>query len=258
MANPKFVEDPNMPLRDAGGIPFDPKTLGDGEIIRATKQITSEQGLTQFRMTMPSGREIESEWLREDQLKRALLPWIETIRAELQSDADEVRAKARRESEERKLRQQPKAPVLVSPSGGALTAEPELPDVLPTSRTLPSRSTTPVAVPSSTASTAAADSLSSPYEFARKGYEAAKAAERFWANEAEKATAAWIKANEDLLKWQNILAAVGEPKEVAIEQDTGIRDTNSAGSGNKPRRGRPAGSRNKPKVDPGAVVQSGN
>lgn len=221
--------------------PADARTVGDGDIIQATRQNTNPSGLTQFEITLPSGRRIESEWLREDQLKKALLPWIETIKAEMQADAEEVRAIARRAAVERS---KPKAgPILVSPSGDALTAELDVPPLGTPLPRLPSTSST-AAAPTS------ASAANDPAAFARQGLEAAKQAERYWANEANKAAESWTKASQDLDKWERILAALGGQE--ASNEDS--NSSNNSGSSNPVsgsdvrRRGRPAGSKNKPKL----------
>lgn len=238
MANPKFIEDPNMTLRPAAGIPFDPKTLGDGEIIRATKQITNEHGLTQFRMTMPSGREIESEWLREEQLKKALLPWIATIRAELQSDADEVRAQARRVADAQKAS---KAPVLVSPLGDALTAEPSVPV-----RTAATTGTRPA--PSIPTSVAPSSFSLDPSEFISSSLARARQELDDAAEAARDALVRHKAAAENLDKWMKLAEAM-TPND-STKGDTQHASNSGSASGiasDSRRRGRPPGSKNRPK-----------
>lgn len=229
--------------------PADARTIGDGDIIQATRQNTNPSGLTQFEITLPSGRRIESEWLREDQLKKALLPWIETIKAEMQADADEVRAQARRAAVERKASSS-MAPTLVSPSGDALTAEPAVSAVGTTSIPAPRTSSTPaVATPRSGAGNL------DPREFLRQAVDNARREARETEALAQEAMSRWQQASANLKEWATLLEAMS-PKE---SNETSRNDSgSSSGIGSDIRtravikRGRPAGSKNRPK--PGTDV----
>lgn len=228
-------------VKPVGSI-FDPRTLGDGDIIGSTRQVTAPSGLTQFQITLPSGREVESEWLREDQLKKALLPWIETIKQELQADADEVRAKARRAAAERTTQ---KDSVLVSPSGDALTAgrgavSPPLSGKPPTKQPL---ATSTTAAPSSSLSLDPSDFIRESVVRASDELQDAELA-------AAEAMQRVIEARNNYDKWTKLAEAMGTDEKSNLSDGGGVNPVVSGANGLSKKRGRPPGSRNKPKQLP--------
>src|ERR1700745_3723849 len=94
----------------------------DGEIINNTVQNRNEKGHIQFETTLPSGRKVTSEWLNEDQVKKALAPWLDAIKGQLALDKEELEAERRRAAAKMPKR---KAQTLIDPDGDALIAEPE-------------------------------------------------------------------------------------------------------------------------------------
>lgn len=70
--------------------------INDGTILNATKQSTDARGNVQFRVTLPSGREIHSEWIKSDQRKQAMMAWLEKVKEQITSDVQDLQ-RAKRE-----------------------------------------------------------------------------------------------------------------------------------------------------------------
>lgn len=231
------------------------KDINDSDIIDQTLQTRNEAGThTQFKIKLPSGRELESEWLNEDNLKKAIWPWVETVRQHMVMDADEIRAIARRKAAEQKRA----APALVSVSGDVLTAEPapSLPSMF--AAQIPQTFTTNVAPSSSSPPTAA---NSSPDLFARSGLDLARKDAEYWQGVAQGAMAKWQEASANVEKWERILSAMtgssGFNGQSTESKQVGNSSASSAQPGNGSRRGRKPGSKNKPKSSPATGTQQG-
>lgn len=70
--------------------------INDTQILNATTQRKDARGLTQFLFKLPSGVEINSEWIPDDHLKQALRLWVDAVRSRIVEDAAaERRAKAK-------------------------------------------------------------------------------------------------------------------------------------------------------------------
>lgn len=63
------------------------KDFDDAAIMQATTQEPGDKDTFRLRLKLPlSGRELTSEWIRQDQRRQALFAWVETVRSEAQSD----------------------------------------------------------------------------------------------------------------------------------------------------------------------------
>lgn len=65
--------------------------LNDGNILNATEQKTSENGAIQFSVVLPSGHRIESEWIPQEQRKKALMLWLDAVKQAVVNDAARMR-----------------------------------------------------------------------------------------------------------------------------------------------------------------------
>ncbi len=81
--------------------------VSDADIIGKTTFEQNEQGHTKFKYTLPSGRVVESEWLNDDQRKKAREAWLSVVCDQIGLDREEQRAKDKRVVEERKLKETP-------------------------------------------------------------------------------------------------------------------------------------------------------
>src|SRR5690348_1917385 len=71
--------------------------IQDAEILKISKQETNDAGnRIRFLATLPSGREIHSEWLDPGQRREAMKAWLGAVRAEIVADEEETRLKAKR------------------------------------------------------------------------------------------------------------------------------------------------------------------
>lgn len=60
----------------------------DSQILGATIQQTDTEGKIRYRTSLPSGREIMSEWMRPGDLSgKAVIRWCEFVRQEIDSDS---------------------------------------------------------------------------------------------------------------------------------------------------------------------------
>ena len=67
---------------------LEPSDVNDGAILNGTRQEAGPGESTRFRITLPSGREVVSEWIAPENIKKALLMWCETIRQQVAADAN--------------------------------------------------------------------------------------------------------------------------------------------------------------------------
>lgn len=193
------------------------RDINDGDIIGQTRQVANDKGHIQFQIDLPSGREVTSEWLNEDNRKKALLPWVEAVKREMVTDAEEVRAQARRSSQEaEKARQRALTSPSLTPSGLAqasdsasaltvgqlLAAGVASPLPVPMGAGISTLSTTPVAPSSDTAAQLSPDS------FARNGLAQAKKDAEYWQEVAQGSMLKWQEAQTNVQKWESILAAI--------------------------------------------------
>lgn len=153
--------------------------VSDADIIGKTIFEQNEQGHTKFKYALPSGRVVESEWLNDDQRKKAREAWLSVVCDQIGLDREEQRAKDKRVVEERKLKETPAVPV-----GIILTDGP--PQV--------AIATIPVV----------RDRLD-PHAFARESFEEAKKNVAYWRVQAEAATKNLARAQRDLEQWQTIV-----------------------------------------------------
>lgn len=73
------------------------RDLGDSEILSMTR-VETDGKKVQWRTTLPSGRELTSEWMPEDQAKgRILVSWCENVRQQIDVDRAEKAARKARE-----------------------------------------------------------------------------------------------------------------------------------------------------------------
>lgn len=84
--------------------------LNDGAILGATRQERHDNGACRFHITLPSGRELHSEWIAQDNLKKAVFSWCEAVRAEAVADSDAANREAKEAALQRRRSEQLAAP----------------------------------------------------------------------------------------------------------------------------------------------------
>lgn len=62
------------------------RDLNDTEILAATTRPPNDKGQVQFRITLPSGREMKSEWMIAEESKKGVIPWLEYVREQVDVD----------------------------------------------------------------------------------------------------------------------------------------------------------------------------
>lgn len=70
--------------------------INDSEVLSKTRQERGQNDSIRFLLTLPSGREIHSEWIPTDQQKKALFLWIDAAKDQILLDAEESAAAVKR------------------------------------------------------------------------------------------------------------------------------------------------------------------
>lgn len=78
------------------------RELTDADIMSGTMFETNEKGHTKFKYKLPSGKLLESEWVSEDQRKKARDPWLNAVDAAVAGEKEEQRALDKKAAAERK------------------------------------------------------------------------------------------------------------------------------------------------------------
>jgi hypothetical protein len=189
--------------------------MSDGAILEGTQQFQNGNGQVQFKIVLPSGRELASEWLAPDMKKKAMVAWLDVVKAEAMSDADQVRQNARevamKERQSAAQRAQEPTPETVSTSGP--TSAPARQDV-------------------SVNAAPATGSVSSPDAFVEAGLQAAQADYDYWHQQAYEAAMKMAAAMESRQKWSNIQKAL-EGHEQSNSSGSPGAGSNSPGTGPK-------------------------
>lgn len=180
--------------------------ISDKQVMNATKvEAQAASGRIRFITTLPSGRELSSEWIKESNKTQGVLKWCEAVRGAIVGDAEEEAAKTRR-----RLREQQQAT-----SAPALPAELALPSISPS--LLGQRGSTGLATP-------AGQTLSSdPTAFLEQALAQAEQTEAFWRGEALKANANHSAAVAALQKWRQIKASLSAGAAPSASVDIGSR-----------------------------------
>jgi len=72
------------------------RDMGDSDILQSTRVENNDRGQIQYRTTLPSGRELTSEFMNPDDAKgKVLISWCDHVRQQI--DADNAEAKAERD-----------------------------------------------------------------------------------------------------------------------------------------------------------------
>lgn len=75
------------------------RDLGDNQILQMTLQETGEGGTVRLKTTLPSGRDLVSEWMSPDDARKAVMPWCENVRQQVDADARETAARKKRDKD---------------------------------------------------------------------------------------------------------------------------------------------------------------
>lgn len=158
--------------------------VSDADIIGKTVFEQNEQGHTKFKYTLPSGRVVESEWLNDDQRKKAREAWLSVVCDQIGLDREEQRARDKRVVEERKLKETPLPPALDQRPGSIVMVD---------------------GPPSAVIVQQAVRDRLDPHSFARDSLEEARKNLAYWRVQAEAATKNLARAQRDLEQWQTIV-----------------------------------------------------
>jgi hypothetical protein len=113
--------------------------VNDRSIMEATViERQDHSGRMRFKTTLPSGRDLRSEWIQESDRTKAEILWAEAVRGQIVADSQEAALRARRQLKEvREKAARSAAPVLLGPDGqpavssGLSTRKPPLPSQTP-------------------------------------------------------------------------------------------------------------------------------
>ena len=185
--------------------------IQDNDILKMSRQETNDAGnRIRFVATLPSGRDLHSEWLDPGKRREAVQAWLGAVRAEIVADEEEARLQARKAALMARAQQdtarepQPTAPSVAIPAS--------------TSNQTAERLSTPVARGLSSAPSA--PSLSTdPNVFVRQAVAEADKRVAYWRAEAAKAIAETQAAEADLKKWRAIAQSLGVPTDEASGAD---------------------------------------
>ena len=75
------------------------RDLGDSQILQQTVQESNEKGLVRMKTTLPSGRDLVSEWMNSDDAKKVVMSWCQNVRQQIDFDAQEAKAAKQREKD---------------------------------------------------------------------------------------------------------------------------------------------------------------
>lgn len=171
------------------------KDFDDQSIMRATQQENGANDTFRLKITMPlSGREVTSEWVRQDKRKEALFAWVNAVRVEAQADIAEYE----RERKEKALKERAKQSSIVDSAGVPVSSTP-LAAVAPSG---------PAALPAPFSS-----SLTNPDDYIADQLKRAMIREAETCDAALAAQRAHGDAIANLAKWQKLANALqGESK----------------------------------------------
>lgn len=197
--------------------------LSDGAILDKTQQFSNGNGQVQFKIMLPSGRQLESEWIKDDLKKKAMVAWLDVVKAEAVADSDLARMEAR----EKAMAAQSAAPAAIAQTQDAVSTA-----------LLPQRQPS---VTTGSGDTARSVGLG-PDSFVEQGLQAADNEVEYWTQQAATATVRLLKAQQERIKWSQIKVALSAQGANTVNgsQDSGSQGDSkrAAGSSNSPRRRR--------------------
>jgi len=69
--------------------------INDGDILNMSSTETADDGRVKFHATLPSGRQIESDWVMPDGLRKARMLWVDAVKEQIVLDAQAATQEAR-------------------------------------------------------------------------------------------------------------------------------------------------------------------
>jgi hypothetical protein len=198
------------------------KLINDRDIMDGTViENQDHSGRIRFKTTLPSGRDLNSEWIQASDKTKAGILWVAAVRQQIVADSEESAARARRELKELKAAQ-PAVPQFVGPDGSPLAS---------------SGLSTPVAAPSLSPTLAmlapAPTSLpaASPAAYVKAQYTAARQRLNELKEERERINFEYAEAVKVEAQWFGLLQAMGG---ISVEEGNIGRVGSSAvgGTGN--------------------------
>lgn len=199
--------------------------LSDGAILDKTQQFSNGNGQVQFKIMLPSGRQLESEWIKDDLKKKAMVAWLDVVKAEAVADSDLARMEAREKAMAAQSVVQ-QAPVQTQEASFTVDTSAQTSSVIQSARTAGAPTASAV----------------SPDSFVEQGLQAADNEVEYWTQQAATATVRLLKAQQERIKWSQIKSALSAngANTVNGSQDSGSQGDSkrAAGSSNSPRRRR--------------------
>ena len=191
--------------------------INDRDILEATHVARQDHsGRIQFRTKLPSGRDLNSEWIQESDKTKAMVLWVEAVRGQIAQDSNEAAAKARRTLKELRAAQ-PAVPRLLGADGLAMGS---------------SGSSTPAALlpQLQTAATPASPAVPvsgiDPSQYVRVQYTTAAAREAELSEQVKQLNAELSMVRQQKAQWFGILTAMG----VSLGAEQSQSGSASAGS----------------------------
>lgn len=234
--------------------------INDKEILEQTRQENAPNGAIKFKIKLPSGREVASEWIAPDNQKGAILLWVAEIRNQIVADAAEKRAEARRIAHEREANEKRLAQEALQDLKNSVLASPSINAPLPGSGFATPQSAVAPNPGINYAQTVPASA--SPLEFARAQLVQAQQQTQHYQMTLMQAQAGLQQAQAAVVMWGQMVAqfegnnALQFQQNGVIQHAKNISGVSGAASGGS-RRGRPPGSKNKPREAGGVTGSNG-
>lgn len=176
--------------------------ISDSGILDNTKQYQNGNGQIQFKITLPSGREIESEWLNPEQKKKAMVAWLDVVKDQALQDSDTARQEAR------ELAMKERSAALLAQretQEQASTPSTEYPAETPLAGPV---ATVQAGMPSALGVRPRTSAINSPDDFVAVGLQAAEADYVHWNDVCMDAAQRMTQARLNIQKWSNIKKAL--------------------------------------------------
>lgn len=200
--------------------------INDRDIMTATKIFEDAHGRIQFKTTLPSGRDLNSEWVQASDKSKAGILWAEAVRGQIIADSQEASAKARKDLKERRAAAPP-VPKLVDVDGSPLKS-----GAPSTSQT--SINTVGAAQSYSTPAIQNAPAVASPDTYVKSQYLQAKAMAAFAKATLLQAQRDFKEAQQAEAKWFGLVQAMGIDTSERQEKLNSIHPSVTSSSGGNP------------------------
>lgn len=174
--------------------------LNDSDILEQTSQLNDGKGNIKFKITLPSGRELSSEWISPDHRRTAIHAWLEAVKAQAVADSEaeeaERNARLRRKAAESKPVDEGVANAIFGGPVSRAVDEPRASEPSPSRLIIPPE-----------ARQAPVSNVSVPADGEPDAMEYVK-------RRVTQANAALVRASVELRRWQTILSELSKEEAV--------------------------------------------